>query len=319
MVVFVTYIMNLQSLDLNLLLVFEALMEERSVTRAAVRVGLSQPAMSNSLARLRSAFNDQLLIRTASGMAPTSTALKLIIPVRSALTQLRAAIEDKPTFEPASSKNIYRLLANDYAEMMLLAPVITEMRVQAPEVCLRVHRPPTLFKPPESSTLADSYDLAIGFYPDALALDPHIRFEALWEDDTVCIASGAHPSINGFLTVEDFADARHVAVFYKLEGPGIIDTLLAQQGYSRRSVVFVPNFSTVPFVVAESDLIATVPEKVAMLFKDMLNIQVLPTPVRIPTLRLTMLWHERAHSDPAHEWLRSVIRSMAKSLDKPDK
>jgi DNA-binding transcriptional LysR family regulator len=308
--------MNLQSLDLNLLLVFEALMEERSVTRAAARVGLSQPAMSNSLARLRSAFNDQLLVRTASGMSPTSTALKLIIPVRTALAQLRTAIEDKPAFEPELSKNIFRLLANDYAEMLLLAPVITKLRVQSPEIGLRIHRPPALFKPPDSSALADSYDLAVGFYPDALALDPHIRFEILWEDNNVCIASGSHSSINGRLTVEDYVDARHVAVFYKLEGPGIIDTLLAQQGYSRRSVVFVPNFATVPFVVAESDLIATVPEKVALRFKDMLNIQVLPAPVIIPTLRLTMLWHERAHSDPAHEWLRGMIRKTAESINK---
>lgn len=308
--------MNLQSIDLNLLLVFEALMEERSVTRAAARVGLSQPAMSNSLARLRNAFNDQLLVRTSSGMSPTSTALKLIIPVRAALAQLRTAIEDRPAFDPALSKNIFRLLANDYAEMLLLAPVITTLRIQAPEVGLRVHRPPTLFKPPDSSVLADSYDLAMGFYPDALALDPHIRFEVLWEDNNVCIASGSHPSINGRLTVEDYADARHIAVFYKLEGPGIIDTLLAQQGYSRRSVVFVPNFTTVPFIVAESDLIATIPEKVALRFKDMLNIQVLPAPVAIPILRLTMLWHERAHSDPAHEWLRGLVRNTAKNPDK---
>lgn len=306
--------MDIRSLDLNLLLVFEALMEERSVTRAASRVGLSQPAMSNSLARLRLAFNDQLLVRTASGMAPTSTALKLIIPVRAALAQLRAAIEDRPTFEPASSNSIFRVLANDYAEMMLLAPVIRELRAQSPEIGLRVHRPLTLFKPPDAAVLADSYDLAIGFYPDALALDPHIRFQSLFEDNNVCIASGSHPSIRGSLTVEEYVDARHVAVFYKLEGPGIVDTMLAQQGYSRRSVIFVPNFATVPFLVAESDLIAMVPERVALRFQGMLNIQVLPAPVSIPTLRLTMLWHERVHTDPAHEWLRGLIAQSASNL-----
>jgi len=306
--------MNLQSLDLNLLLVFEALMEERNVTRAAARVGLSQPAMSNSLARLRSAFNDQLLIRTANGMSPTSTALKLIIPVRAALAELRAAIEERPAFEPALSKNIFRLLANDYAEMMLLAPVIRELRVQSPEIGIRVHRPQTLFKPPDASMLADSYDLALGFYPDAIALDPHIRFEVIWDDDSVCIASGSHTSIKGSLSVEEYVDARHVAVFYKLEGPGVVDTMLAQQGYSRRSVVFVPNFATVPFLVAESDLIATVPRRVALRFRNMLSLQVLPIPVIIPILRLTMLWHERTHSDPAHMWLRELIRRTAQSL-----
>src|SRR5215208_8195750 len=140
--------MNLQSIDLNLLLVFESLMDERNVTRAARRIGLSQPAMSNALTRLRRTFDDPLLVRTSEGMSPTPAAHALIGPVRAALAGLRAALEDKPAFDPAASKRKFHLLANDYAEIMLLAPVITSLRAKADEISLRVHRSTSVFQPP---------------------------------------------------------------------------------------------------------------------------------------------------------------------------
>jgi DNA-binding transcriptional LysR family regulator len=307
--------MNIRSLDLNLLLAFESLMIERNVTRAARRSGLSQPAMSNALARLRRAFDDPLLVRTPEAMKPTPVAQALIVPVRAALDDLRAALEEKPAFAAATSKRTFRLLANDYAEIVLLAPMIQELHARASGITLKVERPRSLFQPPVSSSFADSFDLAIGFFPDALSLETNLRSELLWEENNLCIARTGHPSIRGKLSLRQYASAPHVAVFYKSEGTGIIDSLLEQKGYARRSAILVPHFASVGFMVAASDLIATVPERLALQFNRSLKLQMLPVPVSMPPFRTMMLWHERSHSDPAHTWLRNLIAETAAKLN----
>jgi DNA-binding transcriptional LysR family regulator len=306
------HIMNLQTIDLNLLLIFEALMEERSVTRAAKRVGLSQPAMSNALSRLRRTFNDPLFARTTDGMSPTPAAHSLIGPVRAALTQLRDLFEEKPGFSPAASERLFQLLTNDYVELTLLPPLAKAIREEAGGVSLRVQRSPNVFEPPSVNLLAESFDLAIGFFPDALTLDARVRSELLWEDRNVCIARAGHPKIRGRISLRQYAESEHVAVFYKKQGLGVIDTLLAQQGLSRRSAVVVPHFTSVPFLVSTTDFIATVPERLTQRFSGHLKLQSLRAPIDIPPLRLTLLWHERFHSDPAHRWLREMIAKTAR-------
>jgi DNA-binding transcriptional LysR family regulator len=303
--------MNLQSIDLNLLVAFEALMDERNVTRAAKRIGLSQPAMSNALARLRRTFDDSLLVRTSNGMAPTPAAQALIEPVRLALSQLRGILQEKPAFDPSATRHAFHVLANDYAEVILLAPLARQVRSAAPRVSIRVHRPANVFLPPPATSLAGSFDLAIGFFPDTLSLDAGVRSELLFEEENVCITSGRHPSIRGRLSIRQYASAEHVAVFYKSEGPGIIDTLLAQKGLARSTVMQVPHFCSVPFLVASSDLIATVPKLLALRFSKALNLQILAVPLAIPAFRLTMLWHQRLDSDPAQSWMRSTILETA--------
>lgn len=306
--------MNIKSFDLNLLLAFESLMIERNVTRAAARSGLSQPAMSNALSRLRRVFEDPLLMRTPGGMKPTPVAQSLMPAVRDALDGLRAALEERPVFDAKASRRTFHVLANDYAEIILLAPMIREMHSKAPGLTLKVDRPRSLFQPPAPSSLAESFDLAIGFFPDALTLEASLRSEVLWVERNVCITRAGHPTIRGKLSLRQFANAHHAAVFYKAEGPGVIDGLLEQKGYSRRSVVLVPHFASVAFMVAESDLIATVPERLALAFCKRLNLQVLAVPVAIPSFRIMMLWHERHHSDPGHSWLRSLIVDSASKI-----
>jgi DNA-binding transcriptional LysR family regulator len=303
--------MNINSLDLNLLVAFEALVEERNVTRAARRVGLSQPAMSNALARLRRAFEDPILIRARNAMTPTALAQSLIGPVRASLSQLRSALEQKPAFNPAASSRSFHVLANDYAEIVLLAPLTRSIRTLAGDVTLRVHRPQNVFQPPPASAMLDSFDLAIGFYPDALTLESGLLSEVLWEENNVCIAGADHPAIQAKLSLKQYANARHVAVFYKPQGQGVIDSLLSQKGLERKPVLYVPHFNTVPFLVAATDLIATVPERLAMKFQKLLKLQVFATPMAMPPFRLTLLWHERYHADPAHAWMRSQINETA--------
>src|SRR6266850_562438 len=242
--------MNLQSFDLNLLLAFESLMIERNVTRAAKRIGLSQPAMSNALSRLRRTFDDPLLVRTPEGMSPTAAAHSLIIPVRAALAHLRAALEEKPAFDPTASKRTFHLSTSDHVEMTLIAPLVTRLLEKATRVSLRLTRPRSLFQPPAVQALADSIDLAIGFFPDVTALDASIHSEVLWEEKSVALARKAHPRIKGKLTLRQFASEHHAAVFYKTEGQGFIDALLEQKGLTRRAAVIVPHFASIPFVVA---------------------------------------------------------------------
>jgi len=306
--------MNLQTIDLNLLVVLEALIEERNVTRAARRVGLSQPAMSNALARLRRTFDDPLLVRTAEGMTPTPAAQSLIVPVRSALSQLREALEEKRAFDPAASERTFHLLTSDYTEIVLLPALLRNLRAVSGSVTLQVQRPQSVFEPPSTSALAESFDLAIGFYPDALSLDARLHSETLWEEENVCIAAAKHSSVRGKISLKQYAEAEHATLFYKPQGPGLIDTLLAQKGYVRRTAVRVPHFASVPFMVSGTDLIATVPERLARQFSRQLKLQILPVPFEIPPLRLTLLWHQRHHSDPAHRWIRDFIIETAAML-----
>ncbi|MEP7273589.1 MAG: LysR family transcriptional regulator [Acidobacteriota bacterium] len=308
--------MNLQTIDLNLLVVLEALVEEGSVTRAAKRIGLSQPAMSNALGRLRRTFDDALLVRTAEGMVPTPAAQALIIPVRLALTQLREALEEKAELDPTAMERTFHLLTSDYAEITLVAPLLPVLRAGTGSIKLRIQRPPGVFEPPSTSSLADSSDLAIGFYPDALALDTRLHSELLWEERNVCLISAKHPTIQGKVSLKQFAEAEHVALFYKPQGPGVVDTLLAQEGYTRKIAVQSPHFASLPFMVSGTNLIATVPERLARRFARQLRLQVLPVPLDLPAFRLTLLWHQRHHSDPRHRWLRQILIETATKLAK---
>jgi DNA-binding transcriptional LysR family regulator len=304
--------MNLRSIDLNLLLALEALVEERHVTRAARRIGLSQPAMSNALARLRRTFGDPLLVRTADGMAPTPAAEMLATAVKAALDPLREALEERPRFDPRSSQRTFNLLMNDYVEIFLLAPLVSELRSSG--IGLRVHRWRNLFEPPPAVALAGNFDLAAGFFPDALGLDAALHTTLLWEEKNVCIARRDHPKIRGRLTLAQYSEAGHVAVFYKAQGPGLIDTLLSEKGYERRSTVVVPHFASVPFMVAGSDLIATVPERLARRFATWLGLLVLDVPFEMPPFRMSMLWHARFQADAAQVWLRQLVATTAAGL-----
>lgn len=300
-------VMNLGSIDLNLLLVFEALMDERNVTRAAKRVGLSQPAMSNALARLRRTLDDPLLVRSPSGMEPTPRAQSLAIPVRDALARLRVALEERPAFDPAASRRQFRLLANDYVEGRVVPALLARLGDEAPGVDVVVRRHESLFQEPTAQALADGADLAIGFFPDPLSLEASLRARLLWEEPNACIASARHPTIRGKISLKQYAAARHAAIFYKAQGAGVVDTLLAQKGLVRRLVYRAPHFSSVAEVVAGSSMIATVPEGLARRYAGALDLQVLALPIHLPPIRVSMLWHERMDFDPAHAWFRDLV------------
>lgn len=299
--------MNVTSLNLNLLPVFEALLEERNVSRAAARVGLSQPAMSNALRRLREAFNDDLFVRTRAAMAPTARALELAGPIRAALAQFRSAVADRPAFHAAVSTRSFRLAMLDYAELILLGPLLSRVQRMAPEVQILVRRLDRIFIPPEAELRAGAFDAAIGFFPEASALVPGTQSQDLFVEENMCIARKGNPLVRRPFTLRRFAAAGHVGVFYRSDTRGLIDSILAGHGLRRRLKATAPHFLTVPYVVAESDLIAVVPAGLAERLRKSLGLEVRKLPFAMPPLRMRLLWHDHAEDDPAHRWLRSEI------------
>ena len=301
--------MNINSLDLNLLLVLEALLEERNVTRAAARVGLTQPATSSALSRLRAALNDPLFRRTAHGMSPTSRAMELAPPLRAALAQIRAALSESAGFDPSASARSFRLGMTDYAELLLLGPLLSRTSRDAPDVQILVRRLDRIFIPPESELRDTALDAAVGFFPEASSLEPDTHSLDLYFEKNVCIARKGHPILRGTLTPARFAAAGHVGVFYRNEVRGLVDSALANHGLRRKLRATTPHFVTAAHVVAESNLIAVVPAGLAANFRKSLRLEIRKVPVRMPPLHMRLLWHERASSDPGHQWLRSLIVS----------
>jgi DNA-binding transcriptional LysR family regulator len=298
---------NIASIDLNLLVAFEALLEERSVTRAAARVGLSQPAMSIALGRLRGVFRDPLFHRTGRGMIPTALALRLGAPVRGGLAQLRSALAGPPAFRPTTSTRSFRLGMIDYAEMVLLGPLLHRVQASAPGVQLFVRRLEHIFIAPEEDLRAGTFDAAIGFFPDASGLDSATHAQDLFQEVNVCIARKGNPLLRRPMTAQQFASAAQLGVFYRSETHGLIDNVLAGQGLRRRLVATTPHFLTVPHLVAESDVIAVVPAGLARRFRKLLPLEVRRTPVALPPLHMRLLWHDHTQDDPAQQWLRAVL------------
>lgn len=300
--------MNIASVNLNLLLAFEALFEERSVSAAAVRIGLSQPAMSNALSRLRSLFSDRLFVRTQRGMTPTPRALELAGPVRAGLAQLRGALAERTTFDAATSTRSFRIALTDYAELLLLGPLLRVLQKAAPGVQILVRRLERIFLAPEDSLRDGTLDLAVGFFPEESALEPGTRSQELFAEGNVCMGRRGHPLFARRFTLRQFASAKHMAIFYRPDARGFIDDILAGHGLRRRLQAATPHFLALPYAVASSDLLAVVPAGLAARFRKILPIETRKVPLRMPQFHMRLLWHERNTSDPAHQWLRSEIR-----------
>ena len=303
--------MNIAAADLNLLVAFDALLEERSVTRAARRIGLSQPAMSAALARLRALLEDPLFLRTGRGIEPTARALELAGPVRAGLEQLRRALEGEAAFEPGTSERAFRLAMTDYAEWLLLGPLMGALGREAPGVQLQLRRLDRLFSVPEGDLRSGAIDLAVGFFGDARTLQEGTLEQSLFEEqERRRIRKGR----GGRLSLEAFAAARHAAIIYRPEPWGLIDQELAARGKRRRLRLAAPHFLTVIEAVAASDLIAVVPERLARRFRKALRLDVRPVPFPMPAFHTRMAWHQQASDDPAHRWLREQVAGAARSV-----
>jgi DNA-binding transcriptional LysR family regulator len=307
--------MNLSAVDLNLFVVFDALMSERGVTRAAAKVGLSQPAVSNALARLRAQFADPLFLRAGKAMVPTPRALEIAPDVETALARLRGVLR-QPEFHPEESAAVFRIGTTDEVELRLF-PLLVRRLEAASAVSIQSRRLSGLYRVPEEELRAGTLDFGIGAFGPSASTDAALIFRELYAPRYVSIARRGHPEVRGKLDLRLFCKLRHVATFYPGSGPGLIDRILEESGRRRRVVLSLPDWLSVPFVVAQSDLIATVPEGVARAANAARGLQILKCPVRIPRLPMNLVWHARTHESAPHRWFRALTIDAARDAGDP--
>ena len=301
--------MNVSDLDLNLLRAFDAIATEGSVTIAGERIGLSQPAMSNALSRLRQLFDDPLFVRTPRGMRPTPFAQQLAQPVREALRLIQAALQQHAGFEPGSSSNTFRFHMSDIGEMVFLPGLLERVKREAPGVKIEVVRIP--IKEVHAALEAGELDLAIGFLP---GLTTGMRQQSLFRDHYVCMLRADHPVVGARISAKQFREAAHVLVSYAGTGHQVIEETFVAQGLSARIAARVPHFLVVPMILARTDLIVTVPSRVAAIFAQTGNFKILPLPLRMPSFEVRLHWHQRFHQDPANRWLREAMTDLYAEL-----
>jgi len=307
--------MKLESLDLNLLLVFDALATERSVTRAAAKVGLSQPALSNALARLRVLFRDPLFERSAGQMQPTPRARQLLAPLSEAISKLREAFETQAAFRPDASDREFLIATNDYVDSLLLPRVVQRLQRDAPSIALRTVRTDYLFLPPVERLQSGELDLALGFFGETPRPNPGLLSRRLITGRLVCILRTTHPRAGRQLSLRTFVETPHVRVMYPgNERQGSIDTILRSRGLSRRIAVTVPHYLTIPAMVAKSNLLGVVPEQMARRTARSLRLKIFDPPIALPDITVMMIWNERAQFDRAHCWFRECIVAASQAL-----
>jgi DNA-binding transcriptional LysR family regulator len=304
---------NITGIDLNLLIAFESLLDERHVGRAANRVGLSQPAFSNAISRLRVRLGDPLFVRTSRGMLPTPRAEQLAGPIRTALSLLRQTLEAPRSFDPHESAQRFRLGISDDVELRLM-PQFAKT-IQQGQLQMQTRRLDGIFVIPESDLRNGTLDLAIGYFPDARSLAPSFVMETLSEERNVVIARRGHPAFRRRMTLERLIMLDHAAVIYRNEPWGLIDNELAAHGLRRRLRLALPHCLSVLHAVASSDLVACIQESVAKTFGPALGLASHPEPIGLPTFALRMVWHRQRSDDPAQMWLRGLIQHEIGSLE----
>jgi DNA-binding transcriptional LysR family regulator len=300
--------MNLRSLDLNLLVIFDAVMQDRSVTKAAARLNMAQPALSHALTRLRHALGDDLFIRTPEGMTPTPQAEHLAEGVRSALQGLRATLDNAEPFLPATSTRRFTIAVNNHAALVLAGPLAAAAAAEAPGVLLD-------FRPSGTLDLAERLDraelaLAIG---GATASGDRFSDRRLFHDRFVVLMRRGHAAETpGALTMAAFASAPHLVITSSGEGIDFVDEVLAREGLSRRIALRAPLLAT-SAALLQSDMIAVISERAAREFARMASLAIVPLPFPSPNLTTAMLWHRSVGSAPSHRWLRELVIRVAKA------
>jgi DNA-binding transcriptional LysR family regulator len=297
---------HLGAFDLNLLVALDALLAERSVTRAAGRIGITQSAASHALSRLRKLTGDELLVRGRDGMVPTIRAEAMRAPLRRALEEITGTLSSPGAFDPKTARLRAFIGASDYAELVLLPGIMARLVCEAPGVELRVIMPG---QDPASELAAGKLDFVL--MPSLPGDESQgIRARKLFNDRFVCIARHGHPlAKTKTLSLSSFAGAAHALISpWGMEG-GYVDDALARLGLQRKVSIAVPHFLVAPHIVASSDLLLTVAGRVAEVVVGPLGLVVLAPPqeLGLTGFTLSILWHERTHDDPARRWLRDVI------------
>ncbi|WP_371188887.1 LysR family transcriptional regulator [Thalassotalea maritima] len=309
--------MNIKDIDLNLLSAFDVLMRERNVTKAAGHLGITQPAMSNSLKRLRVLLNDPVLVRTSDGMVPTDRASYLAPKIRKILLDTKEALQHiEADFIPQTSSRVYRIMASDYAASTLLPKLLRQINSLAPNITIDIMTPSDVtFRDVEDGKI----DMAINQFNE-LPLSFHQKL--LWRDTFACLTAANNPILANF-NLESYLTAKHVWVSKTGFGVGLgmtpkdiqklgwVDEALANIGKQRDIKIFTRNYHVAMQLAHDDQIIATLPSKAANLQKDNPSYAILPPPFAIADLELKMIWSPLLHHEPSHIWFRQLVSDVA--------
>ena len=312
-IVYMHGVHDLAAIDLNLVVALDALLADRHVTRAATRLGLTQSAASHALARLRDLLGDPLLVRGPRGaMVPTPLAERIRPQLRRVLDDLATTLRGEQ-FDPATAHHTFHIGASDYVELVVLPELSARIRRLAPNIDLWVH------------SYADHGDVEIGAGTLDLVLGPAsgvapalpapraagVYEKVLFDESFTCIARANNPITKSKLTLARYCELPHLLVAPRGTPGSLVDSALARTGKSRRIGLAVPHFLVVPYIIASTDLVATLATRVASLFAQTLDLTTMPPPFLIPKFRMAASWHERSHHDAPHKWLREQLFAVA--------
>ena len=304
--------MRFNHLDLNLLVALDVLLEEQNITRAAERLYMTQSATSGVLGRLRTYFEDELLVQVGRKMQPTPYALELAKPVREVLLTIQSSITAKPVFDPTTSKRHFRLVTSDYLISVLFAQVIQKIHQEAPNITFEMLGPSD-----NSGELLVRGEVDLMIVPERYIIDGHPS-KLLFEEEHVCVVWQGNTQVGATLTLEQYMEMGHVSVgFGRSRHMSIEEWFMNQYGFNRRLEVITNDFNTLPQLVVGTQRIATMHQRLARLYADHLPLRILPPPVKIPVMREVMLWHRSVEGDPMHRWLRERISEFIQHLDVP--
>lgn len=305
--------MHAENIDLNLLYALQALLAERHVTRAATRMGLTQPAMSHALSRLRAQLSDPILVRARGGLQLTPRAAGLVEPLARMLSEVGTLLEPPGEFNPATSRRLFRIAASDYIEIVLWPRLLERISREAPSVDIALIR-------------HDGH--GVGAVEDGKAdflLVPPSELERggtailsqrVLSEKFVCVVRKDHPSIGKRMTLEKYLALPHVLVSPRGGRAGNVDDALTKIGRTRRVAVTVPHFLVAPFLIERSDFVLTLPSRILAAMLPVVKVRALAPPPELPLpgFDIRLVWHERDQLDPAHAWLRSLIAAVAKDV-----
>jgi len=305
---------NFRTLDLNLLRVFDEVMSERNLTRAAANLAMTQPAVSNALRRLRDALHDELVVRAGYGVRPTPRALELWPAVRSALDALRSAVQTDG-FEPAEARDAFVLAMADATAALLMPPLVRRLQADAPGVSLRVR--PLLTRDPRALLATGELDAAVGHFPAAVAAIGQAAmqegaagsfgYERLYDGRYVCVMRAGHPLAQSPLGLDPYCAARHLLVSFSGRPFGFVDEALGALGRQRRIVLTVNQFFTAGQLVAQTDLLTVLPARFVSSTGIAAQLVTRELPFALPAVHVDLMWHRSQATRPAHRWLRRLV------------
>lgn len=298
-------------IDLHLIRVLHTVLTERSVSKAAMRLGMYQPAVSASLKRLRELAGDPLLVRSGTGMVPTDAGLHMIEPAASILRAAEMLFGDVRAFDPQTSICTFRVAASDYLDPLFLPQLVSQIKSQAPHCHIEIH--PLSADSDYAAHLAQAdFDVVIGNW---LKPPEDLHLGRLFADEIVCLVSNEHPAVRRGWTQESWLESEHIAPTPTHPGArGFIDEYLESLGLHRNITARCPHFGLIPRMVSSSLLVLTTGRQYCERFTDRLPVKILECPIDFPQLVYYQLWHERSHASSSAKWLRERIKSVAASL-----